>query len=540
MLRYTLRRVLWAIPTLLATSLVLFLVTTLAPDPLTFGASGAAGAYGAYGAPGADGAATAAESSEETAGEVHLEEVRRSQFFDLPRFVNPEPNDVREYAREALARVASDDARTQDEGARELRRLGGAALPYVLPSLDSLSPDARGRAAVDLAPVADRMGLVDRVGLLQPETATLFWTRFWDDRALDFTRAAVARAVSRLVEHGSELRENDLMALDTFALPELVHAITVDAKDDRATLERLTHIARHAGGAGPIIARDAPSADVRRDIAAWGEWWFVHANDFVVLDGADRAIAVVTETRYGKWLRRAGSGELGMSAIDGTPIADKLRARAPITLLLCSLAMLVSWAIAVPVGAFGAWRRGRAFDVASSAILFALYAMPTFALAEVLRRTGGALGLGGARVGLAVAALAAGSLATCSRWQRSAMLEVMRQDFVRTAFAKGLPSGRVMVVHALRNALMPTVTLAGLHLPALLGGAFVVEEIFGLPGLGYETLRAIEAHDAAWLMAVVLVAAVAITLGLVASDVAYGALDPRVREELVRRQGGSA
>jgi peptide/nickel transport system permease protein len=85
---------------------------------------------------------------------------------------------------------------------------------------------------------------------------------------------------------------------------------------------------------------------------------------------------------------------------------------------------------------------------------------------------------------------------------------------------------------------MPSITLAGLHLPALLGGAFVVEEVFGLPGMGYETLRAIEAHDAAWLMAVILVAAVAITLGLVASDVASSALDPRVREVLARRQGG--
>jgi peptide/nickel transport system permease protein len=120
------------------------------------------------------------------------------------------------------------------------------------------------------------------------------------------------------------------------------------------------------------------------------------------------------------------------------------------------------------------------------------------------------------------------------------MLDVVGQDFVRTAHAKGLSGPRVLVVHALRNALMPTVTLAGLHLPALLGGAFVVEEVFELPGMGYETLRAIEVHDAAWLMAVILVAAVAITLGLVVSDVAYGVLDPRVREELARRQSGTA
>jgi peptide/nickel transport system permease protein len=512
MLRYALRRVLWSIPTLLATSLFLFLVvTTLAPPPVaTWGA----------------------------AEPARFEEARRSQFFDLPRFFNADPGDVRSHARDALVLIAGDDLRRQGEGARALQRLGGAGLPYELPLLDTLPPDARGRAAVALEPVADRMGIADRAGLALPATAAPFWSQFWDDRSLDFTRAAVERAVERLVEHGSDLREHDLTALDTFALPEVLRAISVDA--DRPTLERLTRIARHASERGRVIAEDAPADEVRRAVADWQEWWFVHATDFVALEGADRAIAVIAETRYGKWLRRAASGELGLSAIDGAPIADKLRARAPVTLLVCALAMAFSWAIAVPVGALGAWRRGRALDVASSALMFVLYATPTFAVAELLRRTAAARGFEGARVWLAVAALSAGSLATCSRWQRAAMLEVVGQDFVRTAHAKGLSGPRVLVVHALRNALMPTVTLAGLHLPALLGGAFVVEEIFGLPGMGFETLRAVEAHDAAWLMAVILVAAVAITLGLVLSDVVYGVLDPRVREELARRQGGVA
>ena len=513
MLRYALRRVLWSIPTLLATSLFLFLVTTLAPDPVV-----------------------PSVSDMPDAQREHLEEMRRTQFFDLPRFVNGDPKDVRWYAGRALARLAASGLNDHDEGARMLRRLGGAALPYVVPLLDSLGPDARGRAAMALGPVADRMGLPDRDRLAQPETAALFWTRFWDDRALDFARTAVDRAVARLVEHGSDQRESDLIALDTFALPELVRAIAV--VDDRMALERLTRIARHASERGPIIGVDEPASEVRHDVADWQEWWFVHGTDFMPLDGADRMIAVVTETRYGKWLRRAASGELGLSAIDGAPIADKLRARAPITFLVCILAMALSWAIAIPIGALGAWRQGRAFDVVSSAVMFVLYATPTFAVAELLRRMTSAHGVGGARVMLAVAALSAGSLATCSRWQRSAMLDVVRQDYVRTAHAKGMRGVRVMVVHALRNALMPSITLAGLHLPALLGGAFVVEEVFGLPGMGYETLRAIEAHDAAWLMAVILVAAVAITLGLVASDVACSALDPRVREVLSRRQGG--
>jgi peptide/nickel transport system permease protein len=525
MLRYALRRVLWSIPTLLATSLFLFLVvTTLAPPPIALGEAGPA--------------AESERTESERAESARIEEARRSQFFDLPRFFNANPADVRTGARDALALLATDDPRQQEEGGRALQRQGGAALPYVLPLLDTLSPEARGRAAIALAPVADRMGIADRTGLDQPATAMEFWTRFWDDRALDFTRNAVERAVERLVEHGSDLRERDLVALDTFALPEVVRAITT--RVDRPTLERLTRIAHLASERGTVIAEDAPDDLVGRYVADWQEWWFVHGTSFVALDGADRAIAVITETRYGKWLRRAASGELGLSAIDGAPVAEKLRDRAPVTLLVCALAMALSWAVAVPIGALGAWRRGKAFDVVSSAVMFLLYATPTFAVAELLRRTAAAHGMLGGRVWLAVAALAAGSLATCSRWQRAAMLDVVGQDFVRTAHAKGLSGPRVLVVHALRNALMPTVTLAGLHLPALLGGAFVVEEIFGLPGMGYETLRAIEAHDAAWLMAVILVAAVAITFGLVASDVAYGALDPRVREELARRQGGVA
>jgi peptide/nickel transport system permease protein len=87
---------------------------------------------------------------------------------------------------------------------------------------------------------------------------------------------------------------------------------------------------------------------------------------------------------------------------------------------------------------------------------------------------------------------------------------------------------------------MPTVTLAGLQLPALFGGAFIVEEVFGLPGLGYETLRAVEAHDSPWLTATILLLAVVTTFGLIVSDVAYGALDPRVRETLLDRAGSHA
>jgi peptide/nickel transport system permease protein len=502
MLRYAIRRILWAIPTLLATSLVLFLVTTLAPAP-------------------------------GVTDDPLVDEAFRSRFLDVPRFLNTHPQDVRARAAEAVAHIAAGDG-LQEQAGRRLVWLGGAALPYVLPTFEALPPDARGRLAVALQPLAERMGIDhDDPDLGAPEHAVLFWSHFWDDRALDFTATAVERAVERLVNHGSDMRESDLVALDTYALPQLMLALPTTT--DGVALQRLTRLAQHATGRGTVLPADASPGEVRRAVADWREWWFVHGTDFVALTGAERAIAMVTETRYGKWLERAAGGQLGVSLVDGEPIADKLAARAPLTLLVCGLAMLVSWLVAIPVGAIAAWRHGKAFDVVSTATLFVLYATPTFAIAELLRRATLGSPASAPRITLAVIALSMGSVATLSRWQRSAMLEVVRQDFVRTARAKGLSPWRVAVVHALRNALVPMITLAGTHLPVVLGGAFVVEEVFELHGMGFETLRAVEAHDAAWLMAVVLVSAVVVTIGLIASDVAYGALDPRVRELLVRR-----
>src|SRR5882672_4010491 len=308
MLRYALRRALWSIPTLLATSLFLFLVTTLAPDP--------------------------DQDVRNPASGPQLEEARRARFLNLPRFFNADAKDVRSRARDALSHVAAGDAQ-REAGARELYRLGGAALPFVLPQLETLAPDARRRVAAALAPLAQRMGLASPTDLSAPEAAALFWTRFWDDRSLDFTRVAVQRAVMRLVEHGSDLREGDLSAVDTFALPEVIGAMA--SAHDGVTLARLARLASHATERAPVPDAQSTADEIRRARADWREWWFVCGTDFVPLVGADRAIAVVTETRYGKWLRRAVSGELGLSAIDGEPVAEKLARRAPLTLLLCSL-----------------------------------------------------------------------------------------------------------------------------------------------------------------------------------------------------------
>jgi peptide/nickel transport system permease protein len=531
MLRYALRRTLWAIPTLFGISLVAFFVTTLIPDP-TAGATDA----------------SAALLASDPLRYDAVEEQRRVRFLELPPFFNPHPRDVRVRAEEALLHVVNDDGLAQ-VGARELVRLGGAALPYVLPRLDNLAPPARARVAVALQPVAERMGEKGAERLHDPAQAVLYWSRFWEDRSLDFTEPAVKRAVHRLVIHSSDLRERDLLGVDTFALPALIPQMA--ETDDREALRKLAALASHVTGRSREIPFDADDRTLRRVVFDWEAWWQAHESDFVALDGVARVAGTLTETRYGKWVLGAATGKLGLSVRDGEPIAQKLRARAPVTLALTLLALLVSYALAVPIGALSAWWRGRAVDTTVAVALFAMYSFPTFWAAQLLARTYGPMEAGELgpvgfatfgtwvhRLAAPVCALSLGSLATLSRYQRAATLDVIRQDYVRAAQAKGASSLRIVVVHALRNAMIPTVTLAGLQFPALLGGAFVVEEVFGVPGLGYETLRAVEAHDAAWLVSTMLLTAVVTTVALIASDLAYGALDPRVRDTMGRRRGG--
>jgi ABC-type dipeptide/oligopeptide/nickel transport system permease component len=507
MLGYALRRAIWAIPTLFGVSLVVFLLTTLLPDPMP------------------DGGETA-----EVGYRLRVDELRRARFLDLPRFLNVAPHDVRARVEDCVAHVVLGDADAQ-LCERRLAQIGGAGLPYLLPHLENLPPDARGRIALALAPIAQRMGVADERQLADPDRAALFWERLWEDRSVDFTAPAVRRSVDRLVTRGTDLREEELRVVDTFALEQLVEAMRVTK--DRDALVRLTRLASHVTGRDVSVSPGDDAKQVRAVVSDWLSWWYVHESDYVLLQGGAKVTASVAQTRYAKWVLGAATGQLGLSTRDGQPVFDKLFASAPVTLGMALLALLLSAAIAVPLGVIAAWRRGHMVDHVTALLLLAFYSLPTFLVAELLATFGRAADAG---LVLPVVALATVSLSVMTQQQRASMIEALGEDYIRAARAKGARTLRIMVVHALRNALVPTVTLAGVQFPALVGAAFVVEEVFGIHGMGWETLRAIESRDAAWIVAVTLLCAVVTTACLVGSDVAYGLLDPRVREQQIRRR----
>ena len=254
------------------------------------------------------------------------------------------------------------------------------------------------------------------------------------------------------------------------------------------------------------------------------------------------------------WLSRIATLSFGVSHRDGRPIAQKLAERLPVTLLLSLLSLLLVYGLAIPLGVFSALRRDTTADRVVSLVLFALYSLPVFWVATLLiQNVTGQSGpawfpLGGLtsegseawptwrraldlahHLVLPVVCLSYVSLAVISRYQRAAMLETLSEDYVRTARAKGLSGFRVVVRHALRNALLPVVTLLGMQLPFLIGGSVIVERIFNIPGMGLETFEAIRSHDYGWIMAVVVLSAVLTMVGILLSDVLYALLDPRVR-----------
>jgi len=507
-----LRRALWAVPTLFGVSFVVFLLTTLLPDPKSrLTERELAALY------------------ERPESYFELEERRRQLFLDLPRIVNVRPEDVRSRVDEALDHLERNDQEAAIAGAT-LVRLGGAALPYVLPHLDRLSPEARRRVATALLPLGARMGLDLPDTNTSADAAFLFWEQLWDDRSTDFTGPAVKRNVDRYVQKATPARARDLEVVDTFALPELIAAL--GGTKDKEALSNITRLLAHATQRSSPLSPEATDAEVARSISDWQSWWFIHESDFVVREGTIRMTASVGDTRYAKWMTGAATGKLGLSSRDNEPIGKKLSSRAPVTFAMTTIAMLLAFALSVPIGAVTAWRRGIGVNRALTVVLFAAYSLPTFWVAQVLFSLADVRSYAG--VALPVTALAITSMATLSRHQRVSLLEVIRADYVRTAKAKGVSAFRIAVVHALRNAVLPTVTLAGFQFPALLGGAFVIEEVFGIRGMGWETLRAIEAHDTAWIVATVLLSAIVTTVMLIASDVALGALDPRVRERQLR------
>lgn len=260
---------------------------------------------------------------------------------------------------------------------------------------------------------------------------------------------------------------------------------------------------------------------------------------------------------YARWLVDLIRLDLGtsLSVSPGRPVASLLADALPYTLTLGILAFVSTLGLAVPLGIASAWRPGSIGSRSSAALLYALHALPAFWIALALQQVvAGRLGLlpvqgpsplslpdgaGGWSVlaasaphwVLPTAALTLGSLAFIIRFSRGAMLEAISGPYVRAARARGAGEGRVLLAHALANAAVPLISLAGLMLPGIVSGSVLIESIFALPGIGRLFFTAAGRRDYPVIMAIALLTAAATLLANLLADLAYRAVDPRISLE---------
>lgn len=268
------------------------------------------------------------------------------------------------------------------------------------------------------------------------------------------------------------------------------------------------------------------------------------------LYGLDKPIYV----QYAKWLGRLVTLDFGRSYKDQRPVSEKIAETLPITLQLNIISIFLIYVISVPIGVYSSTHQNTLTDTVITVFLFILYSLPSFWVAMLL-----ILYLGGGNyldvfpiyginslgaealpwyqwwwdrfmhLVLPVFCLTYGGLAGLSRYARAGMIETIRQDYIRTARAYGFSEKVVVYKYALRNSLIPIITLMGTLLPALIGGSVIIERVFSIPGMGRLTFDAILSRDYPVIMGTLSVSAFLTLIGLLLSDILYAIVDPRIK-----------
>lgn len=260
-----------------------------------------------------------------------------------------------------------------------------------------------------------------------------------------------------------------------------------------------------------------------------------------------------TRNQYHIWTANILKLDFGNSFRDNQPVIEKLKERVPVTLMLSLISITISYLIAIPLGVYSAVNNNSFMERVSTFIVFMLYSLPSFWIGIML-----IIFLGGGdfldlfpyaglhsntvssmtgwekfqdlawHITLPVITMTYGSFAYLSRQMRTGMLEIIRQDYIRTARAKGLSERVVILKHAMRNSLIPIITLMAMLLPLLVGGSVIIETIFSIPGMGSLGFEAITSRDYPVVMAVFTISAVLTLTGILLADILYSLVDPRI------------
>jgi peptide/nickel transport system permease protein len=377
------------------------------------------------------------------------------------------------------------------------------------------------------------------------------------ERMEDYGQFAAPHLVRSLDDENAKVRDAAAYFLRVTAVRPLIDPFNPSPSEELRRKNR--EIDRENAGLRELrYAFDASETKKREVVDAWTRWFSTNSARFQH-DFWDKARIFFFETRFAHYWKNLVRLDFGVSLVNREPVVPTLVSKLKYSLTLSVGSLLLAYLVAVPLGVFSAVRRGTRADRTVTTGLFMLYSMPSFFVATLLLYsfslganfpafrlfpTGGWQSATHAdmttfgRIGdvlwhivLPLACMTYGSLAALSRYMRAGLLDVLQADFIRTARAKGLSERMVIGKHALRNGLLPILTLLAGLLPAVLGGSVIVEYIFGIPGMGLWIVDSIYQRDYNVIMAVQLFSTVLVLFGLLFTDLAYALVDPRIRLE---------
>lgn len=439
-----------------------------------------------------------------------------SPFSALPLFFNAAPRDLRARTSAALEALRRGESR---EASAELLKLGGAALPQVIPALEGLSPEPRARVVTALHPVAARMGLNRVLSASSVEDEAAAWLRFWDDRSIDFRPLAVRLAVKRYAEHPTASRLRELQILDTAALDEL---FTVLGRDGAMPSHSIaTAVLPAVQRALDLTYERDERSTVEDEIMELRALWFARRLEFISLDAPSRGLAMLSETQYGKWVAlsfaRNARPEHG-----GAPVAMTLTKQSLLTGRRVSIGMVSGVLLAMAITALSLW--SRTAPAAVRVLIPTVCLLPVGLAMVALRRAEAG------HESMAIAVIALSVAFSSARHLRRRVLDELTSPHAITARAFGASRARRVVTALGLPALGLALAQFGTMFPLATSAALMAETIYQLDGLGTLTRTALSTHDIAMMIAIAVLGALLAQMTTLLAEVAQAAGDGRVRD----------
>lgn len=533
MISYIIKRILLMIPTFLVISLIIFLVLNLAPgDPAAQQA--------------ADGAETVSQDAQETY------RIFKEQFnLDKPILFNTRYNLSVEAVEERLLILANfrrpicpdeDLAEVLEEEAERAEQEAemGAALEATAEPDEPLLEEAEiARSDEDCTPVAERPRSGD---IIDAQSTLGDYGHYAIPQLLEIAQTHERLDVRRLA--ANQLSTNARTPLLARSNPDPPPEIR---ERNRVISRQNTQIRQWR------VPNDADSEAIETLLEENWLPWFEENRANYEFSATDKVRIFFLDTRFARYWENLLKLDLGISSQDRRPVLQTLKQKLPYTLTLSFFSIFLAYLISVPLGIWSAYNQNTKKDQVATVLLFVLYSLPSFFTAVLLIRfftigrpinwfpSGGFVGadpenltalefLGsvGWHIALPVLCLTYGSLAALSRYARTGILDVIRADYIRTARAKGLSESMVVIKHAVRNGMIPILTLLGTLLPALVSGSIVIEYIFDIPGIGLYLFESIFLRDYNAIMGCLLLSTVMTLVGLLISDISYAVVDPRI------------